>query len=62
MTGHDLDHPLRLDNCQKCGVVHWRDCVCTPGVRREPTAEEIETGREERLSLAERGRAGAGDE
>lgn len=54
MNAFDLDHPLRVDDCEVCGAVHWRDCTCTPGVRREPTAEEVEFAREERLSRLER--------
>jgi hypothetical protein len=54
MNALDFDNPLRVDDCDVCGAVHWRDCVCVPGARREPTAEELEFAREERLSRLER--------
>lgn len=59
MNVFDLYNPLRVDHCEVCGAVHWRDCVCVPGARREPTAEELEAAREERLSRLERSRGAA---
>ena len=54
--GDDLDHSLRLDNCEACGAIDWKDCVCSPDARahRTPTAAELERSRAERLSQAER--------
>ncbi|MEO8905515.1 MAG: hypothetical protein ABI488_23610 [Polyangiaceae bacterium] len=52
----DLDNPLRVDDCERCGSVHWRDCICDPSLQRgTPTDAEIEKGRAERLTRAERG-------
>jgi hypothetical protein len=59
MMGVDLDSPLRVDDCERCGAVDWRDCVCDASrPHRQPTPDELELAREERLSLAERGRGG----
>jgi hypothetical protein len=55
VNGFDLDNPLRVDDCEVCGAIHWRDCVCSPGsARREPTDLEIELARDGRLSRPER--------
>jgi hypothetical protein len=55
MNGFDLENPLRVDNCEQCGAIHWRDCVCDPTrPLRQPTEAELEVGREERLSRLER--------
>jgi hypothetical protein len=56
MTGEDFDNPLRLDCCDRCGAVHWGDCVCDPArPYRQPTPAEIEHARTARLTRAERG-------
>ena len=63
MNAYDLVNPLRVDNCEQCGAIHWADCTCVPGAtRREPTAAELEAGREERLSRLERQTGGFGGE
>jgi hypothetical protein len=60
VNGYDLDNPLRVDNCDRCGAIHWRDCRCDPThPRTPPTPEQIEAARRERLARAERAR-GAG--
>lgn len=59
MTAYDLDNPLRVDNCDGCGAIHWRDCVCSPTEERavpSPTPAAVEASRRERLTRAERGR------
>jgi hypothetical protein len=54
MTDEDLDNPLRVDNCEMCGAVHWADCVCSPeSPHRVPTDQEIEAARKARLVRAE---------
>ena len=61
MNAIDLNNPLRVDDCDVCGAIHWRDCVCDPTRPfRQPTEAEIEAGREERLSRLERQTGGAG--
>lgn len=60
MMAEDLDSPLRVDDCERCGAIHWRDCVCTPArTRPAPSAAELELAREERLSRHERLRGAA---
>jgi hypothetical protein len=55
MDAFDLDNPLRVDDCQRCGATHWRDCICDSRYpNRQPTAAEIETARQARLTRAER--------
>lgn len=55
MMPADLDHRLRIDDCDHCGAIHWRDCVCDPRrPRHVPTADEIERARRARLTRAER--------
>jgi hypothetical protein len=55
MMGVDLDHPLPIDDCPRCGAVHWRDCCCDPRrPQRVPTPDEVEAARRERLTRAER--------
>jgi len=50
----DLDHPLRLDDCERCGAVDWRDCVCDPcAPRTAPTPTAIQRSRALRLVRAE---------
>ena len=50
----DLDQRLSVDDCEMCGAVDWKDCVCVPAPqRRAPTAVEIERGRSSRLSRRE---------
>lgn len=57
MTAEDLENPLRVDDCARCGAVHWRDCICDPSRPHQvPTPDELEAARDERLSQAERGR------
>jgi hypothetical protein len=59
MNGFDLENPLRVDNCEQCGAVHWRDCICSPDRPfRQPTQAELEAGREERLARPERAQGG----
>lgn len=55
MTGEDLDNPLRVDDCPRCGAVHWRDCVCSPTKHsvRPPTPAEVEAARRSRLTRSE---------
>jgi hypothetical protein len=56
VNGFDLDNPLRVDDCERCGAVHWRDCVCDPDqVHRQPTHAEIERARASLLTRAEIG-------
>ena len=56
---YDLDNPLRIDNCETCGALNWRECVCDPSAPRpKPTLEQIERSRDARLSRAERGEHG----
>ncbi|MGC4088409.1 MAG: hypothetical protein QM756_11035 [Polyangiaceae bacterium] len=38
MNVFDLENPLRVDNCELCGAVHWRDCVCDPNQSRRGAA------------------------
>jgi hypothetical protein len=59
LNAFDLDNPLRVDDCEACGAISWRDCTCVPGARRAPTEAEIEAAREERLSRLERSRGSA---
>jgi hypothetical protein len=60
MTGEDLDHPLRVDDCPRCLAIHWRDCICDPSrPRHVPTDDEIRRARAERLTRAERDRGDA---
>jgi hypothetical protein len=55
MDGYDLDNPLRLDNCDRCDAVYWRDCICDSSrPNHQPTAAEIERSRQQRLTRAER--------
>ena len=55
MTGEDLDHPLPLDGCERCGAIDWVDCICSAARPfRQPTSAEIEAAREARLTRAER--------
>lgn len=50
----DLDNPLRLDNCEVCGAIHWRDCVCDLSAPRSaPTPRAVERARSLRLVRAE---------
>jgi hypothetical protein len=52
--GFDLENPLRVDNCEICGAVCWRDCVCNPNTPRSaPTPEAVERARALRLMRAE---------
>jgi hypothetical protein len=45
---------LRLDNCQACGAIHWRDCCCeSTELRAEPTPVAVERSRGLRLVRAE---------
>jgi len=49
-----LDNPMRVDGCDLCDAVDWRDCCCDPTrPRRLPTEAEIEQARRARLSRAE---------
>jgi hypothetical protein len=51
---YDLDHRLRVDNCEVCGAIHWRDCVCDPSApRAAPTPAQIDRSRALRLVRAE---------
>jgi hypothetical protein len=60
LSGEDLDNPLRVDDCEECGAVHWRDCVCDPSrPRRRPSLAELDAARRERLTRSERGRVPA---
>ena len=59
MNAFDLDHPLRVDNCDGCGAIHWRDCVCSPTEERalpSPTPAAVEAARDARATRAERDR------
>jgi len=50
----DLENPLRLDDCEVCGAVHWRDCTCDPTAQRaSPTPAAVERSRASRLVQAE---------
>jgi len=50
----DLDNPLRLDDCEVCGAVDWRDCACDPTTpRASPTPAAVERSRASRLVQAE---------
>lgn len=52
-----FESPLRTDDCERCGAIDWRDCVCDPArPYRTPTPAEIERAREARLTRAERQR------
>lgn len=54
MTGYDLDNPLRLDSCDRCGATNWRECICDCNrPYRQPTAAELEAARRTRLTRAE---------
>ncbi|MEO7033100.1 MAG: hypothetical protein ABI548_04615 [Polyangiaceae bacterium] len=54
MNAYDLDNPLRVDNCDRCGALNWRECICDSSRPfRQPTQIEIERARDERLTLAE---------
>ena len=56
MLGFDLDHPLDVNGCDRCAAPDWRDCICDPSrPNRNPTPDEIEAARRERLTRAERG-------
>lgn len=60
ITPEDLDTPLRVDDCERCGAIHWRDCVCDPSRPRfVPTPKQVEESRDERLTKAERERGAA---
>ncbi|MEI9951636.1 MAG: hypothetical protein WDO74_22315 [Pseudomonadota bacterium] len=51
---YDLDHPLRLDNCERCGAIDWRDCCCDPcAPRTAPTPQAVNQSRALRLLRAE---------
>ena len=51
---HDLDNPLRCDDCEQCGAIHWRDCVCDPcAPRTAPTPQAVQRSRDLRLVRAE---------
>jgi hypothetical protein len=57
MTSDDLtDPPPNLDGCDVCGAEHWTVCLCDPSAPhgRQPTSEELEDARNERLSRHER--------
>ena len=52
----DLENPLRVDNCEVCGAIHWRDCCCDPCAQRAaPTPAAIERSRALRLVRVECG-------
>lgn len=52
---YELDNPLRVDDCEICGAIHWRDCVCQPGAPvADPPLDRLERARDERLTRAER--------
>lgn len=54
MTGYDLDHPLKLDSCDRCGAANWRECMCDCSrPYRQPTPAELESARRTRLTRAE---------
>jgi hypothetical protein len=54
MDAFDLDNPLRFDDCERCGAIDWRDCICDPRrPNRQPTPAEIERKRQSRLARAE---------
>lgn len=56
MSGFDLDNPLAVDDCLRCGFVGF-DCICAsrrPGW--QPTGAEIERARQQRLTRAEHGK------
>jgi hypothetical protein len=60
VNAYDIDHPLPLDVCDRCSF-DWAACICDPArPYRQPTPEEIETAREERLSRLERQTGGIG--
>lgn len=44
---YDLANPVDIHTCERCDT-HWTACTC------EPTAEQVEAARDERLSVAER--------
>jgi hypothetical protein len=57
MDAHDLtpERPA-LDDCDRCSMP-WHACLCDPSrPRLQPTQEQIEEAREQRLAQTERGR------
>jgi hypothetical protein len=51
----DLENPLRLDNCDARGAIHWRDYCCDPSAQRAtPSPAAVERSRTLRLVRAER--------
>jgi hypothetical protein len=53
VNGFDLDHPLNVDECLRCGFVGF-ECICDPSrPARQPTAFEIERARQSRLTKSE---------
>ncbi len=56
---YDLDNPLKVDDCERCGAIDWRACICDSSrPNRQPTAAEIERARTERLTRAEQAAGG----
>ncbi len=56
MNEYDLENPLRVDCCDVCDAVNWRECVCDPSrPRHKPTDAELERSRRARLTRAELG-------
>jgi formylglycine-generating enzyme required for sulfatase activity len=54
VNGYDLDNPLRVDCCDVCDAVNWRECICDPTrPRRKPTEAELERARRARLTRSE---------
>ena len=45
----DLENPLRVDNCEQCGAIHWRDCCCDPSSQSEPSSTKAHEARRARL-------------
>jgi hypothetical protein len=55
LSSYDLDQPLRVDDCVRCGAIDWRDCSCDPSrPNRQPTPAELEAARQARLTRTER--------
>jgi hypothetical protein len=53
MMAEDFDHPLPIDECDRCGL--WWPCLCDASrPNRRPTEAEIERARQGRLVRAER--------
>lgn len=58
MNAGDFGPVAGANDCDRCGLEIW-GCVCDPArPYRQPTPEEIELAREERLSRLERTNGG----